>query len=189
MENIPIGCNTVWCRNSTTLNCKALHRVVQSAQNIVGGEVSFPPSKTSTPGGVWEEHGRIIKDSSHPCCGLVLPSGRRYRSVITYTSRVLISTGHLTAELVPVTPLTAYSTPSTSYAVHIISYIIYTCDSGLLLFYLHPYIRFGLMHTILHCKGTCILWLLFSFHALCIVQYCTIYCFIPVLSPLLYVYC
>ncbi len=39
VENIPIGCITVWCRNSTTLNCKALYRVVQSAQNIVGGEL------------------------------------------------------------------------------------------------------------------------------------------------------
>ncbi len=50
-------------------------------------EVSFPPSRTSTQGGV---QGRIIKDSSHPSHWLLslLPSGRRLRSIRSRTSRL-----------------------------------------------------------------------------------------------------
>ncbi len=50
-------------------------------------EVSFPPSRTSTQGGV---QGRIIKDSSHPSHWLLslLPSGRRLHSIRSRTSRL-----------------------------------------------------------------------------------------------------
>ncbi len=55
-------------------------------------EVSFPPSRTSTPGGVRSARKarRIIKDSSHPSHRLLslLPSGRRLRSIRSRTSRL-----------------------------------------------------------------------------------------------------
>ncbi len=53
-------------------------------------EVSFPPSRISTPGGVQGKPRRIIKDSSHPSHRLLslLPSGRRFRSIRSRTSRL-----------------------------------------------------------------------------------------------------
>ncbi len=53
-------------------------------------EVSFPPSRISTPGGVQGKPGGLSKDSSHPSHRLLslLPSGRRFRSIRSRTSRL-----------------------------------------------------------------------------------------------------
>ncbi len=50
VESILTGCITAWFGNSTAGNRKALQRVVRTAATLL--EVSFPPSRTSTPGGV-----------------------------------------------------------------------------------------------------------------------------------------
>ncbi len=50
VESILTGCITAWFGDSTASNRKALQRVVRMPATLL--EVSFPPSRTSTPGGV-----------------------------------------------------------------------------------------------------------------------------------------
>ncbi len=50
VESILTAASPAWFGNSTAGNRKALQRVVRTARHIV--EVSFPPSRTSTPGSV-----------------------------------------------------------------------------------------------------------------------------------------
>ncbi len=50
VESILTGCITAWFGNSTAGNRKALQRVYELPATLL--EVSFPPSRTSTPGGV-----------------------------------------------------------------------------------------------------------------------------------------
>lgn len=79
MESTLTGCITAWCRNSTSLNHRALQGVVQTSQHL---KVSFPTIRASAR--------RIIRDSSHPNYGLfsLLLSGRLYRSTSFCTSRL-----------------------------------------------------------------------------------------------------
>ncbi len=78
LESILTGCITAWFGNSTAGNRRALQRVVRTARHIVGGEL---PSLQDI---------RIIKDSSHQSHRLLslLPSGRRFRSIRSRTSRL-----------------------------------------------------------------------------------------------------
>ncbi len=62
VESILTGCITAWFGNSTAGNRRALQRVVANCPATLL-EVSFPPSRTSTPGGcfctVWSTLVRI----------------------------------------------------------------------------------------------------------------------------------
>ncbi len=88
VESILTGCITAWYGNSTAGNRRALQRVVRTARHIVGGEL--PSLQDIYTGGCTRKARRIIKDSSHPSHRLLslLPSGRRFRSIRSRTSRL-----------------------------------------------------------------------------------------------------
>ncbi len=67
---------------------KALQRVVRTARHIVGGEL--PSLQDIYTRRCMRKARRIIKDSSHPSHRLLslLPSGRRFRSIRSRTSRL-----------------------------------------------------------------------------------------------------
>ncbi len=72
----------------TAGNRRALQRVVQTARHIVGGEL--PSLQDIYTRRCTRKARRIIKDSSHPSHRLLslLPSGRRFRSIRSRTSRL-----------------------------------------------------------------------------------------------------
>ncbi len=82
------GCITAWFGNSTAGNRRALQRVVRTARHIVGGEL--PSLQDIYTRRCTRKARRIIKDSSHPSHRLLslLPSGRRFRSIRSRTSRL-----------------------------------------------------------------------------------------------------
>ncbi len=88
VESILTGCITAWFGNSTAGNRTALQRVVRTARHIVGGEL--PSLQDIYTRRCTRKARRIIKDSSHPSHRLLslLPSGRRFRSIRSRTSRL-----------------------------------------------------------------------------------------------------
>ncbi len=88
VESILTGCITAWFGNSTAGNRRALQRVVRNARYIVGGE--HPSLQDIYTRRCTRKARRIIKDSSHPSHRLLslLPSGRRFRSIRSRTSRL-----------------------------------------------------------------------------------------------------
>ncbi|XP_076744795.1 uncharacterized protein LOC143420447 [Maylandia zebra] len=94
IESILTGCITTWYGNSTAYNCKALQRVVQCSERIIGGEL--PSLQDIYRKRCLRKAGRIIKDSSHPSHKLfrLLPSGRRFCSIRSRTSRLRDSFFH-----------------------------------------------------------------------------------------------
>lgn len=94
IESILTGCITTWYGNSTAYNCKALQRVVRCSERIIGGEL--PSLQDIYRKRCLRKAGRIIKDSSHPSHKLfrLLPSGRRFCSIRSRTSRLRDSFFH-----------------------------------------------------------------------------------------------
>uniref|UniRef100_A0A669DN75 Reverse transcriptase domain-containing protein n=1 Tax=Oreochromis niloticus TaxID=8128 RepID=A0A669DN75_ORENI len=94
IESILTGCITTWYGNSTAHNRKALQRVVWCAERIIGGEL--PSLQDIYRKRCLRKAGRIIKDSSHPSHKLfrLLPSGRRFCSIRSRTSRLRDSFFH-----------------------------------------------------------------------------------------------
>ncbi len=88
VESILTGCITAWFGNSTAGNRRALQRVVRTARHIVGGKL--PSLQDIYTRRCTRKARRIIKDSSHPSHRLLslLPSGRRFRSIRSRTSRL-----------------------------------------------------------------------------------------------------
>ncbi len=88
VESILTGCITAWFGNSTAGNRRALQRVVRTARHIVGGELTSLQDIYTRR--CTRKARRIIKDSSHPSHRLLslLPSGRRFRSIRSRTSRL-----------------------------------------------------------------------------------------------------
>ncbi len=88
VESILTGCITAWFGNSTAGNRKALQRVVRTARHIVGGEL--PSLQDIYTRRCTRKARRIIKDSSHQSHNLLslLPSGPRFRSIRSLTSRL-----------------------------------------------------------------------------------------------------
>ncbi len=88
VESILTGCITAWFGNSTAGNRRALQRVVRTVRHIVGGEL--PSLQDIYTRRCTRKARRIIKDSSHPSHRLLslLPSGRRFRSIRSRTSRL-----------------------------------------------------------------------------------------------------
>uniref|UniRef100_A0A669DS43 Alkylated DNA repair protein AlkB homologue 8 N-terminal domain-containing protein n=1 Tax=Oreochromis niloticus TaxID=8128 RepID=A0A669DS43_ORENI len=94
IESILTGCITTWYGNSTAYNRKALQRVVRCSERIIGGEL--PSLQDIYRKRCLRKAGRIIKDSSHPSHKLfrLLPSGRRFCSIRSRTSRLRDSFFH-----------------------------------------------------------------------------------------------
>ncbi len=88
VESILTGCITAWFGNITAGNRRALQRVVRTARHIFGGEL--PSLQDIYTRRCTRKARRIIKDSSHPSHSLLslLPSGRRFRSIRSRTSRL-----------------------------------------------------------------------------------------------------
>ena len=91
IESILSGCITVWYSNCTARNCRALQRVVQSAQRITGGKL---PALQDTYNSIRcdRKAKKIIKDNNHPSHCLFTPlSSRRqgqYRCIKAGTERL-----------------------------------------------------------------------------------------------------
>ena len=81
------GCITAWYGSCNALNRKALQRVVKTAQNITRTEL--PSMEDLYSQRLRKKSLRIIKDPHLPSHKLfsLLPSGRRYRSIRTKTTR------------------------------------------------------------------------------------------------------
>ena len=75
IESILLGCITAWYGNCTTLNRKALQRVVRSAQRITGGKLPALHDTYSTR--CHRKTKRIIKENNHPSHCLFTRSRRR----------------------------------------------------------------------------------------------------------------
>ncbi len=121
VESILTGCITAWFGNSTAGNRRALQRVVRTARHIVGGEL--PSLQDIYTRRCTRKARRIIKDSSHPSHRLLslLPSGRRFRSIRSRTSRLRDSffpSGYQANEQSQITHLHHTPTHTTCHALH-----------------------------------------------------------------------
>ena len=87
IESILTGGITTWFGNSTAQDRKTLQRVVKSAQRIT--RTALPSIQDLYSQRCRRKAKRIISDPSHPCHSLfsLLPSGRRYKSIRSRTSR------------------------------------------------------------------------------------------------------
>ncbi len=80
--------DSVWYSNATNQDCKALQRVMRLAERISGStlpslqDIYFKRCKSRAA--------KIIKDSNHPGNHLfrLLPSGKRFRSMMAKTERL-----------------------------------------------------------------------------------------------------
>ncbi len=81
-------CISVWYGNSSNQDCKALQRVVRLAERISGS--ALPSLQDIYLKRCKSRAAKIIKDSNHPGNHLfiLLPSGRRYRSMLVKTERL-----------------------------------------------------------------------------------------------------
>ncbi|XP_054631651.1 E3 ubiquitin-protein ligase znrf1 isoform X2 [Dunckerocampus dactyliophorus] len=88
MESVLTASITVWYGNCTTRDRKALQRVIKTSQNIVGA--ALPSLQDIYKTRVLRRTHNLIKDSTHPQHSLftLLPSGRRYRSLKSRTTRL-----------------------------------------------------------------------------------------------------
>ncbi len=88
IESIFCHCITVWYTSCTIQNRRDLARIVKSAQRIVG--TKLPDLDNIYASRLYRKASNIIKDSTHPSHRLFesLPSGQRYRAVITRTNRL-----------------------------------------------------------------------------------------------------
>ncbi|KAK0155344.1 hypothetical protein N1851_002301 [Merluccius polli] len=87
IESILTNCVTVWYGNCSASDQKALQRVVKIAQRITGSPL--PSIEVVQRKRCLRKARSIAKDNSHPNHRLftLLPSGKRYRSLGTRTSR------------------------------------------------------------------------------------------------------
>ncbi len=78
---------TVWFGSASKSDIRRLQRTVRTAERIIG--VHLPSLQDLYYSRVKKRAGNIITDPSHPGHDLfaLLPSGRRYRSLCTRTSR------------------------------------------------------------------------------------------------------
>ncbi|TWW76535.1 putative RNA-directed DNA polymerase from transposon BS [Takifugu flavidus] len=86
-ESILTSCVTVWYGNCSASDRKALQKVVKTAHQIAGA--SLPSIEDIYRKRCHRRAKKVSKDSCHPAHGLftLMPSGRRYRSLRTKTSR------------------------------------------------------------------------------------------------------
>ena len=88
VESILTGSITTWYGSCTAIERKALQRVVRTAQYITG--VQLPNLLDLYTSRCLRKTRRVLKDSTHPshCLFSQLPSGRRFRSIKSRTSRL-----------------------------------------------------------------------------------------------------
>ncbi len=88
IESVLTQCISVWYGNSSNQDCKALQRVVRLAERISGS--TLPSLQGIYIKRCKSRAAKIIKDSNHPGNHLfcLLPSGRRFRSMMAKTERL-----------------------------------------------------------------------------------------------------
>ncbi len=81
-------CISVWYNNATNQDCKALQRVVRLAERISGS--ALPSLQDIYLKRCKSRAAKILKDSTHPGNHLfcLLPSGKRFRSMMAKTERL-----------------------------------------------------------------------------------------------------
>lgn len=91
IETILTNCISVWYGNCNAADRKALQRVVKSAQRTIGSQL--PSIHDTYHKRCTNKAKSIVKDPTHINHGLfsLLPSGRRYRSLRSRTSRLRYS--------------------------------------------------------------------------------------------------
>ncbi|KAK5892697.1 hypothetical protein CesoFtcFv8_013051 [Champsocephalus esox] len=88
VESVLTYCISAWYAGCSAADRKALQRVINTAQRIIG--CPLPSLEDITRSRCLRRTSSILKDSSHPARHLfdLLPSGRRYRSLKARTSRL-----------------------------------------------------------------------------------------------------
>ncbi len=88
IESVLTQCISVWHGNSSNQDCKALQRVVRLAERISGS--ALPSLQVIYLKRCKSRAAKIIKDSTHPGNHLfrLLPSGKRFRSMMAKTERL-----------------------------------------------------------------------------------------------------
>ncbi len=88
IESVLTQCISVWYGNSSNQDCKALQRVVRLAERISGS--TLPSLQDIYLKRCKNRAAKIIKDSNHPGNHLfcLLPSGKRFRSMMAKTERL-----------------------------------------------------------------------------------------------------
>ncbi len=88
IESVLTQCISVWYSNATNQDCKALQRVVRLAERISGS--ALPSLQDIYLKRCKSRAVKIIKDSNHPGNRLffLLPSGKRFRSMMAKTERL-----------------------------------------------------------------------------------------------------
>ncbi len=88
IESFLTQCISVWYNNATNQDCKALQRVVRLAERISGS--ALPSLQNIYLKRCKSRAAKIIKDSNHPGSHLfcLLPSGKRFRSMMAKTERL-----------------------------------------------------------------------------------------------------
>nr|XP_049611658.1 uncharacterized protein LOC125989380 [Syngnathus scovelli] len=88
IESVLSSCIAVWGGSCTDQNLKALQRIVNTAGKIIGA--SLPSLKDIYTSHLTRKATTIVSDVSHPARSLfdLLPSGKRYRSLRSRTTRL-----------------------------------------------------------------------------------------------------
>ncbi len=88
IESVLTQCISVWYGNSSSQDCKALQRVVRLAERISGS--ALPSLQDIYLKRCRSRAVKITKDSNHPGNRLftLLPSGKRFRSLMAKTERL-----------------------------------------------------------------------------------------------------
>ncbi len=88
IESVLTQCISVWYSNATKQDCKALQRVVRLAERISGS--ALPSLQDIYLKRCRSRAAKIIKDSNHSgnCLFTLLPSGKRFRSMMAKTERL-----------------------------------------------------------------------------------------------------
>ncbi len=88
IESVLTQCISVWYGNSSNQDCKALQRVVRLAEHISGS--ALPSLQDIYLKRCKSRAAKILKDSNHPGNHLfcLLPSGKRFRSMMAKTERL-----------------------------------------------------------------------------------------------------
>ncbi len=88
IEGVLTQCISVWCDNSLNQDCKALQRVMRLAERISGS--ALPSLQDIYLKRCKSRAAKILKDSNHPGNHIfcLLPSGKRFRSMMAKTERL-----------------------------------------------------------------------------------------------------
>ena len=91
IKSLLTGCITAWYGNCSASDCKALQRVVRTAQYITGAKL--PAIQDLYTRRCQSKVHKIVKDNSHPSHRLfsLLPHGKRYQRAKSRSKRLLNS--------------------------------------------------------------------------------------------------